>query len=185
VAEENNEEIEEGTEVTSEDVTAGSEAPAAEETPAEAPAAAAEPEAPAAAGAPAEAPAAEAEVEAPAPPAEAPRVRGPRPKPARKPVAAKERGTYTREPKPEHEEGRRKERRGVVMSDKGDKTITVRIDSAKPHPKYLKIVRRSTKIHVHDEKNQAKVGDVVRVVETRPLSKLKRWRLVEIVEAAK
>ena len=73
-------------------------------------------------------------------------------------------------PKPEREQGRRKERRGVVVSTRADKTITVRIDTAKPHPKYLKIVRRSLKLHAHDERNEAKVGDVVRVVETRPLS---------------
>ena len=74
---------------------------------------------------------------------------------------------------------------GVVVSSKPDKTITVRVDSAKPHPKYLKIVRRSIKLHVHDERNEANVGDTVRVVETRPLSKLKRWRLTEILERAK
>ena len=79
----------------------------------------------------------------------------------------------------------RKERRGVVVSSKPDKTITVRVDSAKPHPKYLKIVRRSIRLHVHDERNEANVGDVVRVIETRPLSKLKRWRLTEILERAK
>jgi small subunit ribosomal protein S17 len=111
--------------------------------------------------------------------------RGPRPKPARKPAGPKVRGTYSREPRPETEVRQRKERRGVVVSSAGDKSITVRIDSAKPHPKYLKIVRRSRKFHAHDEQNQAKVGDVVRIVETRPLSKLKRWRLVEIVEVAR
>ncbi len=79
----------------------------------------------------------------------------------------------------------RKERRGIVVSSKPDKTITVRVDSAKPHPKYLKIVRRSVKLHVHDERNEANPGDTVRVVETRPLSKLKRWRLTEILERAK
>ncbi len=88
-------------------------------------------------------------------------------------------------PKPVKVEGRRKERRGIVVSAAMDKTITIRIDSAKPHPKYHKIVRRSTRLHVHDERNEAGVGDVVRIVETRPLSKLKRWRMVEIVEKAK
>jgi small subunit ribosomal protein S17 len=112
--------------------------------------------------------------------------RTPRAKPmAKKAVVAKERGTYRREPKPEHELGRRKERRGVVVSSAGDKSITVRIDTARPHPKYHKIQRHSTRLHAHDDGNTAKVGDIVRIVETRPLSKLKRWRLIEIVEVAK
>jgi small subunit ribosomal protein S17 len=88
-------------------------------------------------------------------------------------------------PKPEHERGRRNELQGTVVSAAMDKTITIRIDHAKPHPKYHKIVRRSTRLHAHDERNEAGVGDVVRIVETRPLSKLKRWRMVEIVEKAK
>ena len=83
------------------------------------------------------------------------------------------------------ERGQRKERRGVVVSSAMDKTIVVRVDSVKPHPRYKKVVRRSTKIHAHDERNVAAVGDVVRVVETRPLSKTKSWRLVEVVEAAR
>jgi small subunit ribosomal protein S17 len=66
-----------------------------------------------------------------------------------------------------------------------DKTIVVKVDTIKAHPRYKKVVRRSTKLHAHDEANQAKVGDVVRVVETRPLSKTKHWRLAEVVEAAK
>lgn len=74
---------------------------------------------------------------------------------------------------------------GVVVSDKGDKTIVVKVDTIKAHPRYQKVVRRSAKFHAHDEANQAKVGDVVRIVETRPLSALKHWRLVEIVEVAK
>jgi small subunit ribosomal protein S17 len=125
---------------------------------------------------------------APAPAAEAAprRPRAPRPKPAKKaPAVAKQRGTYHREPRPEKTEGIRKERRGVVVSSAGEKSITVRIDTAHPHPKYGKIVRRSSKLHAHDERNEAKVGDVVRVVECRPLSKTKRWRLVEIVEVAR
>ena len=97
----------------------------------------------------------------------------------------KERKPHVREPRPLPVEGRRKERRGIVVSAAMDKTITIRIDSAKPHPKYHKIVRRSTRLHAHDERNEAGVGDVVRIVETRPLSKLKRWRMVEIVEKAK
>ena len=83
------------------------------------------------------------------------------------------------------ERGQRKERRGVVVSSAMDKTVVVRVDSVKPHPRYKKVVRRSTKIHAHDERNVAAVGDVVRVVETRPLSKTKSWRLVEVVEAAR
>ncbi|HZQ81307.1 MAG TPA: 30S ribosomal protein S17 [Gaiellaceae bacterium] len=81
--------------------------------------------------------------------------------------------------------GRRQERRGVVVSDKGDKTIIVKVDVIKSHPKYKKVVRRSVKFHAHDEQNNAGVGDTVRIVETRPLSKTKRWRLAEVVEKAK
>jgi small subunit ribosomal protein S17 len=81
--------------------------------------------------------------------------------------------------------GRRKERRGVVVSDAMDKTVVVRVDILKPHPKYKKMMRRSVRLHCHDEQNQAKLGDTVRVVETRPLSKTKRWRVAEIVEVAK
>jgi len=80
---------------------------------------------------------------------------------------------------------RRKVRTGVVTSDARDKTITVRIDGARPHPVYKKTVRRSSKLHVHDERNDAAVGDLVRVVECRPLSRHKRWRLTEIVERAR
>lgn len=80
---------------------------------------------------------------------------------------------------------RRKERRGVVVSDRMEKTITVRIDSKKAHRKYGKTVARSTKLKVHDEANEAKIGDTVRVIETRPLSKTKRWRLAEVIERAK
>ena len=79
----------------------------------------------------------------------------------------------------------RKTRLGVVVSDARDKTITVRIDSARTHPVYGKIVRRSAKLHAHDEQNEARVGDTVRVVECRPLSAQKRWRLIEITERAK
>ncbi|MEX0674680.1 MAG: 30S ribosomal protein S17 [Gaiellaceae bacterium] len=88
-------------------------------------------------------------------------------------------------PKPEGERGRRQERRGVVVSTSMDKTIVVRVDTVKAHPRYKKIVRRTSKLHAHDETNRANVGDVVRVVETRPLSKTKRWRLAEVVEEAK
>jgi small subunit ribosomal protein S17 len=83
------------------------------------------------------------------------------------------------------ERGRRKERRGVVVSDKMDKTVVVRVDILKPHPKYKKMMRRSIRLHAHDEAGSAKAGDVVRLVETRPLSRTKRWRVAEIVEVAK
>jgi small subunit ribosomal protein S17 len=81
--------------------------------------------------------------------------------------------------------GRRKERRGIVVSDAMDKTVVVRVDVIKAHPKYKKMMRRSIRLHAHDERNEAKAGDLVRVVETRPLSKTKRWRVAEIVEAAR
>jgi small subunit ribosomal protein S17 len=100
-------------------------------------------------------------------------------------VPATERKAISREPKPEHDRGRRQERRGVVVSDAMDKTIVVKVDTIRQHPRYKKVIRRSVKFHAHDEQNSAKVGDVVRIVETRPLSKTKNWRLAEIVEAAK
>jgi small subunit ribosomal protein S17 len=103
----------------------------------------------------------------------------------RKHEPATERKAITRLPKPEHERGRRQERQGTVVSAASDKTIVVRVDVAKVHPMYKKVIRRSTKLHAHDETNQAKVGDIVRIVETRPISRMKRWRLQEIVEAAK
>jgi small subunit ribosomal protein S17 len=76
-------------------------------------------------------------------------------------------------------------RQGIVVSDKADKTITVRIDFARPHRTYKKIVRTSSTLHAHDERNEANAGDTVRVIESRPLSRSKRWRLVEIVERAR
>jgi small subunit ribosomal protein S17 len=82
-------------------------------------------------------------------------------------------------------EGRKKVRQGVVVSDKADKTITVRVDAARRHRRYEKIVRSSTTLHVHDEANDAREGDTVRVIESRPLSRLKRWKLVEVLERAK
>jgi small subunit ribosomal protein S17 len=91
----------------------------------------------------------------------------------------------TRTEKPESELGRRQERRGIVVSDKGDKTIVVKVDMIKSHPKYKKVIRSTVKFHAHDEANTAGVGDTVRIIETRPLSKQKRWRLAEIVEKAK
>ena len=98
---------------------------------------------------------------------------------------ATERKTISRLPKPEHDRGRTQERRGVVVSNAMDKTIVVKVDVIKSHTKYKKVVRRSVKFHAHDEQNTANVGDIVRIVETRPLSATKRWRLAEIVEAAK
>jgi small subunit ribosomal protein S17 len=80
---------------------------------------------------------------------------------------------------------RRKVRVGVVVSDKMDKTVLVRIDRRVRHPLYKKTVARSNKLAAHDESNDAHVGDTVKVMETRPLSKSKRWRVVEIVERAK
>ena len=88
-------------------------------------------------------------------------------------------------PPREHGEGRQKVRQGIVVSDKADKTITVRIDTARQHRRYHKIVRSSTTLHAHDERNDAHVGDTVVVRESRPLSRLKRWRLVEVVERAR
>jgi small subunit ribosomal protein S17 len=83
------------------------------------------------------------------------------------------------------ERGTRKERQGVVVSDVQDKTIVVRVERRTTHPLYGKTITVSKKYHAHDETNDANVGDLVRIIETRPLSKLKRWRLAEIVERAK
>jgi small subunit ribosomal protein S17 len=88
-------------------------------------------------------------------------------------------------PPREHGPGRQKTRQGVVVSDKADKTITVRIDVAHRHRRYAKVVRTSSTLHAHDESNDAHTGDTVIVRESRPLSRLKRWRLVEVVERAK
>lgn len=79
----------------------------------------------------------------------------------------------------------RKERQGTVVSSVQDKTIVVRVERRTTHPLYGKTVVRNKKYHVHDETNEAGAGDVVRIIETRPISKLKRWRLLEIVERAK
>jgi small subunit ribosomal protein S17 len=170
--------------------------PAAEEPVAEEPVAeaepAAEPEAAPAAAEPEATPAAaEAEPAAPAPQSQPkqkhkrlPRALRPK-KGRRQRVPAAERKAISREPKPEHDRGRRQERRGVVVSDAMDKTIVVKVDTIRSHPRYKKVIRRSVKFHAHDEQNSAKVGDVVRIVETRPLSATKNWRLVEIVEVAK
>jgi len=113
-------------------------------------------------------------------------------KATRKPAAAKaapakvapKKKAAAKRPAPARVPGR-KERRGIVVSDGMDKTIVVRIDVSQKHDVYGKVVRRSSKLHVHDENNEAGVGDLVRVVETRPLSAPKRWRLLEELERAK
>src|SRR3954470_7076102 len=171
---------------------APAEEPAAEEPAAEEPAAAAEPAADVEAeAAAAEAPAEEGEPAAEPAPQSQPKKKSKRPprserhkhsKPKRERPA--ERQPTPRLPKPEHPRGRSQERRGVVVSSAMDKTIVVRVDAVKAHPRYKKVVRRSTRFHAHDEQNQANVGDVVRIVETRPLSKTKNWRLAEVLEVA-
>jgi small subunit ribosomal protein S17 len=154
--------------------------PAATEAPAEATAVIAEPEVPA------EVP---AEPQAQSQPKQKhkrlPRPLRPKKTRVKRPAPSGERKPISREPKPEHDRGRRQERRGVVVSDAMDKTIVVKVDTIRAHPRYKKVIRRSAKFHAHDEANTAKVGDLVRIVETRPLSKTKNWRLAEIVEAAK
>src|ERR671914_75503 len=143
-------------------------------------------EAPAEEAPAAEAPAAEAQVA----PAKKKRKRVPRserrqrPKPKREQTGERKPITRPTAPSNEHDRGRRQERRGVVVSAAMDKTIVVRVDTVKAHPKYKKVVRRSQRFHAHDEQNQAKAGDVVRIVESRPLSKTKNWRLAEVVEVA-
>ena len=173
-----------------------SEEPVAEAEPAAEEGTPAEEGAPAEEEAPAEEPAAEAEAEAPAEEAAPPQ---PAAKPKRKRLPRSQRQKHSkpkrerpagrrpivRLPKPEHVRGRSQERRGVVVSSAMDKTIVVKVDTVKAHPKYKKVVRRSTKFHAHDEQNAAKVGDLVRIVETRPLSKQKNWRLAEVLEEAK
>ena len=172
-----------------EPVGAGHAPPAEEAEPAaeEAPAAEAPAEEPAAEEAPAEEPVAEAPAEvAPGKPKKKrlPRAqRRRRSKPVRGRTAARK--PITRLPKPEHVRSNRKERRGIVVSVAMDKTIVVRVDTLKAHPVYKKVVRRSKRLHAHDELNVAKAGDVVRIVETRPLAKTKTWRLAEVVEEAK
>ncbi len=83
------------------------------------------------------------------------------------------------------ERGRRKQMQGRVVSDAGDKTIVVEVETRKQHPFFKKMVKRSKRFAAHDENNECHVGDTVRIMETRPLSKRKRWRLLEIVERAK
>ena len=86
---------------------------------------------------------------------------------------------------PEHGPGRAKVRTGLVVSDKADKTIVVRIDYQRRHKRYRKILRSSVTLHAHDERNDANAGDTVRVQECRPMSRTKRWRLVDVLERAK
>jgi small subunit ribosomal protein S17 len=132
-----------------------------------------------------------AEAEAPAAPVKKQRARKHIPRPLRRqrPKPQRERPAQRRPivrlPKPDGERGRRQERRGVVVSSSMDKTIVVKVEMIKMHPRYKKVIRRSQKFHAHDEQNRANVGDVVRIVETRPLSKTKNWRLAEVVEVAK
>ncbi len=83
------------------------------------------------------------------------------------------------------ERNQRKVRQGLVVSDKNDKTIVVELKERKPHPVYGKMMTTTKKLHAHDEGNEAGMGDTVQVMETRPLSKMKRWRLLKIVEKAK
>ena len=180
----------EAEEPAAEEPVAQADEPAAEEPEAE------EPAADAAEEAVADAPAAEADAPAADESSPVPQS-GPKPKKKRLPrserpkrtrpkrIPSTERKPIVRLEKPEHERGRSQERQGTVVSDAMEKTIVVRVDVVKAHPKYKKVVRRSVKFHAHDETSQAKVGDVVRIVETRPLSKTKRWRLAEVVEAAK
>jgi small subunit ribosomal protein S17 len=79
----------------------------------------------------------------------------------------------------------RKTKTGIVSSNKMDKTITVKVEGKVKHPLYGKFVKKSTKFHAHDDKNECSIGDTVRIMETRPLSKTKRWRLVEVIEKVK
>jgi small subunit ribosomal protein S17 len=154
----------------------------ADETPAEAPAAEAAPAAPAAAT---PAPAA-AQSEPKRKKKRLPRALRPaKTRPGRPAKPGERKPIAPRTPPSDTERGRRQERRGVVVSNAMDKTIVVKVDVIKSHPRYKKVVRRSVKFHAHDEQNAANVGDVVRIVETRPLSATKHWRLAEIVEVAK
>ena len=79
----------------------------------------------------------------------------------------------------------RKQRKGKVVSKSGNKSIVIVVESRKPHPLYGKIIKQSSKFHAHDEENAANVGDTVVIMETRPISRLKRWRLIEVTEKAK
>lgn len=85
----------------------------------------------------------------------------------------------------EIERSSRKTKTGIVISDKRDKTVTVAIELQFPHPKYKKIVKKTRKLHAHDDSFEAKVGDTVKIMETKPQSKTKRWRVTEVVERAR
>jgi small subunit ribosomal protein S17 len=88
-------------------------------------------------------------------------------------------------PTAEREPGKKMVRQGTVVSNKADKTITVKLEIVRRHPTYEKVVRRTATVHAHDERNEAHEGDLVRLVESRPLSRTKRWRLVEVLERAR
>ncbi len=180
------------------------EEPAAEEAPAEEPAAEAEGEAPAAEEGPGEMEGlgwkARRRLERSRRPAEPRPQQSPEDRAAARGEARKKaagrRSSYRAKRRPKSEAGTgtppaerrsagRKTRQGRVVSSKPDKTITVQIEVARRHPQYEKIVRRSRTLHAHDARNEAGEGDLVRVVETRPISRTKRWRLAEILEKAK
>jgi small subunit ribosomal protein S17 len=111
-------------------------------------------------------------------------VRSARRKREREKARAGRDGAATTEPRREQHPGKQKTRQGVVVSDRATKTIVVRIDVARRHPRYEKIVRTSRTLHAHDEREDAHIGDTVIVRESRPISRTKRWRLVEVVERA-
>jgi small subunit ribosomal protein S17 len=205
----------ETTEETSVEETSAAEAPVAEEAVEDVPAAEAEPAAAEEAPAPAAAPAPEKEpdpeddlpwkerhrLQRSRRPSEAKPTLSPEDRAAARVVARKKKAAERRTeraavkakkgepgtgtPPAERDSNAAKTRQGIVVSNKGNKSITVRIDFARRHPTYEKIVRRSRTLHAHDERNEAGEGDVVRLVETRPLSKTKRWRLVDVVEKAR
>jgi small subunit ribosomal protein S17 len=191
-------------EKTTEPEAAAEETPVVDETAPEAatPDAAGPEAAPAEAEGPAEIEEAVAEAEAPEPePADEPEPAAARVKASKSqkhlPRSARRQRSKPAREKPEQrkpivrgeqavkEIGRHQERRGVVVSDAMDKTIVVKVEVIRIHPKYRKVIRRSRKFHAHDERNEAHVGDTVRIVETRPLSKTKNWRLAEVVEVAR
>jgi small subunit ribosomal protein S17 len=111
--------------------------------------------------------------------------RGTRVKAREKARAARPAVVAPAEPVVAHEPGAQKVRQGIVVSDRAAKTITVRVDTSRRHRRYQKIVRSSKTLHAHDEHDEARLGDLVRVIETRPLSKTKRWRLADVLERAK
>ena len=89
--------------------------------------------------------------------------------------------TATQQEEQQHQRGHRKEREGEVISNKMNKTIVVRVERRIPHPRFKKVITTYSKFYAHDEKNEAKIGDRVRIQETRPLSKTKSWRLMEVI----